>query len=622
MKDGAPVERHVAKIVGLLLIVGTAALYWPVREFEFIGLDDNLYVTENRDVQKGLSPENLQWVFSGANVGFYYHPLALLSHMVDCHLFGLNAGRHHLVSLLLHVLNTWLLFHVLHRSTGHVWPSAAVAALFAWHPLHIESVAWIASRKDVLSTSFWMLGLWAYVRYAEKRTKGRYFLVLLFFGLGLLAKPMLVTFPCVLLLMDVWPLRRLEDERRDSGSGTALSWQSARNALPGLVREKIPLLLLTAIASVGTAWAKKAWAAPEPLENFHFLERLAYVPIAYVIYLRKTLWPSDLAIHYQVPNTMALEQTLMSLIVLLIITAVVVRWIGRFPYLSVGWFWFLGTLAPVIGFVRIGTTAIADRYTYVPLIGIFIAAAFGWRELLRLFPRAHLPVVSSACAAVLACVLAGAAELQRWRNNITLFTPDLWYTRHTAGIQAALGGSYQKLGRVPEARLHYTEAIRLDPTYATPHIGLGVMFHSEGKTDEAIAEFQKALQKNPNSYDAHFDLGLEFEKQGKREEAIRFFGNALKIRPESSDAHASLAVALAEGGELTKALEHFKAAVTLNPRSADLRYNLGNALLSSGRLDEAMSSFQEALRIHPGHRAAQERLERLRQWRATNPPAK
>ncbi|MBW2569478.1 MAG: glycosyltransferase family 39 protein [Deltaproteobacteria bacterium] len=359
--------RHNEIIICLFLIITTLAVYWQVTNHEFLNYDDDIYITKNHHVQAGLNLESAIWSFtSGTMVSNYWHPLTWLSHMLDFQLYGMNAGGHHMTSLLFHITNTLLLFFIFRRMTGNIWQSGCVAALFALHPLHVESVAWVAERKDVLSTFFWLLTMLAYCRYVEKPVLIRYFIVLLFFVLGLMSKPMLVTLPFVLLLMDYWPLGRIQ-------LGQAIkegNVKSQKTSFFHLVGEKIPFFLLTAVASVAAYITQQKGGALTCMDLMLLKIQIANALVSYVSYIGKMLWPGKLAVFYPHPGTLPIWESVVAGLLLISITAFVVIPRRRFPYLFVGWFWFIGTLVPVIGLVKVGSFAMADRYTYVPLIGL------------------------------------------------------------------------------------------------------------------------------------------------------------------------------------------------------------------------------------------------------------
>jgi len=374
-------DKYRDGFICVFLILATLAVYWQVQHHAFVNYDDSFYVTDNRHIQEGLTLESVRWAFT-TTYGGNWHPLTWLSHMLDHKLFGMNPGRHHLTSLILHVLNTLLLFLVFKKMTGDSWPSGFVAALFALHPLHVESVAWIAERKDVLSTFFWMLTMWSYIRYIERPATGRYLTALLFFSLGLMAKPMVVTLPFVLLLLDYWPLNRLQNQP----SNAKITSQTKTDFL-GLVREKIPFFILVEMSCVATFYAQNQAGAMVSLDSIPFIARFANAVLSYATYMGKMIWPSNLAVIYMYPEMVSWWQAAAAGLALASIFSAAFIFIKKKPYFAVGWLWFAGTLVPVIGLVQVGSQSMADRYTYIPLIGLFIVIAWGVPELVARLPR-------------------------------------------------------------------------------------------------------------------------------------------------------------------------------------------------------------------------------------------
>jgi tetratricopeptide (TPR) repeat protein len=576
------------------LVAINVIVYAPVRHHDFVALDDTEYVTENRQVTGGLTWPAVAWAFTTDRVA-NWHPLTWLSHMLDVQLFGVNAGPHHVTNLALHVLNTLLLFVVLRRMTGHLGRSAFVAALFAVHPLHVESVAWIAERKDVLSTLFWMLTLWAYVEYVRKPRWHRYALVLVFFALGLMAKSMLVTLPFVLLLLDVWPLGRLQIGRRDGEGGgrKAAAW------LP-VVREKLPLIALAAASSVVTLAVQQHGGAVGALATFPLGRRVANALVAYVSYLGKTIWPGDLSVFYRYPDSVPLWPAAAALAVLIGISVSVARLGRRRPCLAVGWLWYLGTLVPVIGLVQVGRQAMADRYTYVPLVGVFMIAAWGVPDLLARWParRRVLPAVASIV--IVLCAATARAQVRHWEDSLALWRhalevdPANYYAHTGLGLLAA------DRGRTSEAMEHFSEAIRIAPDYAQAHDDLGLMLMKQGRMDEAIARYTVALQMDPALAEAHNNLGAALAARSRRAEALTHYAEAVRLVPDDGTFRNNMGQALANQGRIEEAMAQFNEALRLRPDLAIAHDNLGLALVSRGRIDEAIAHYTDALRLNPG----------------------
>ena len=555
--------------VSLGLLAAVAVAYWPVRGFGFVRFDDPLYVTENPYVLAGLTGRGLQWAFTSGHAA-NWHPVTWLSHMLDVALFGVDAGAHHAVSVLLHVATSALLFVVLLRMTGSAWPSLLVAALFALHPLHVESVAWIAERKDVLSALFWMLTLWAYDRYVRDPGPRRFAWVLLAFALGLMSKPMVVTLPFVLLLLDVWPLRRLSP------------WPTWASLRP-LLREKLPLFALSAASATITVLAQSRGGAVASSARLPLTERVGNAAISYVAYVQKTLWPDHLAAYYPYPRPTPSVLAAISALALLIATVSAV-WIGRRrPYVLVGWLWYLGTLVPVIGIVQVGTQAMADRYAYLPLIGLFVVLAWALHDLVEANPSRRLPVLIAAGALVVACTAITRGQVRHWESSETLWTHALAVTRGNYAAHTYLGNALASAGNVDSAIAEYTEALRLNPDFPEAHNNLGPALASRGETDAAIAHFTAALRLRPNYADAHNNLGVALASRGRLEEAIAQYREVLRIDPEHAHAHGNLGLALYTLGRAAEAQRQLSLALQRNPSRQDVRAALDRLERERGR---------------------------------------
>jgi Flp pilus assembly protein TadD len=534
------------------------AVYAQVVGFDFVNFDDLRYVSDNPRVLSGLSPENLVWALT-ATTEANWHPLTWLSLMLDTELGGPGPAVYHATNLALHVANTLLLFLLLSRMTGSTWRSAFVALLFGIHPLHVESVAWVTERKDVLSTLFWLLTLLAYVRYAGSPRLRRYLLVLLTFALGLMAKPMLVSLPLVLLLLDYWPLARLS--RRSL-------W------------EKLPLLALAAASSVITLHAQSAGGGLNSLEALPVGNRVANALTSYFGYIVKTFWPFDLAAIYPHPrDALPAWQVAAAGFALVVLTVVALRMARRFPYLVVGWFWYLITLLPVIGLVQVGIQAMADRYTYIPLIGLFLAIAWGVPELLRhLRPRAGRATLLAA-AAVVTVLLATRAwdQARHWKSGVDLFEHTVRVTENNArahnGLGLALGAEERRADAIP----HFREAMRIEPAYPDPYANLAGTLALEGRFDEALELFDRALELEPDDAACLTNLGTLLMSLGRSAESVEAFSRAIEIDPDNRSAHKNLGVILARQGNLERAAEHFSEALRIDPADEGARRNLERA---------------------------------------------
>ncbi len=629
-------ERRKRLFICLALAALTLAVYWQVSSFSFVDYDDHIYVSENDHVKRGLSEDSIIWAFTTGHSA-NWHPLTWLSHMVDYELFGMNAGRHHLTNLFFHIANTLLLFLLLCRLTGAEWRSGFVAALFALHPLHVESVAWVAERKDVLSTFFWLLAIWSYAWYAQRPGILRHLVVLIFLAFGLMAKPMLVTLPFVFLLLDYWPLRRFHLSGSDNESASSDKFPLQ------LLWEKIPFFLLMAASCLVTYFVQQRGGAVSTLDAFPLGLRIENAVASYVIYIGKMLWPSHLAVFYPHPEAIPWWMTVGASIFLVGVTLLVLRFLRSRPYLAVGWFIYLGTIVPVIGLVQVGSQALADRYTYVPLIGLFIMLAWLVPELVA--ERTRLKTTVAVAAAVIVLVLAASTwkQLHYWTDTISLFGHAIRVTENNYIAQDGLGSALLEKGKIDEALSHIREAVRINPNHAQAQYNLGVALTYEQKTDDSIDHFRRAVQLDPEYEKAYNNLGEELIRKGQMSEAILALNEALRINPEDakvhnnlaialrregrieealsnlreairidpdfSDAHSNLGSMLATKGNIDEAVRHFAAAVHASPDSAKAHYNLGSALAMQGRFDDAIREFREALRIEPGFAEARDKLE-------------
>jgi tetratricopeptide (TPR) repeat protein len=536
--------------VCLSLTLATIAVFCQVRNYDFTNYDDADYVYENYNIQGGFTPEAVKWAFTtGHNCN--WHPLTWLSHTLDWRLFGPKAGGHHFVSLILHIANTLLLFIILKQMTQGFWQSAFVAALFALHPLHVESVAWVAERKDVLSTFFWMLTMWAYLRYVRRPGAVRYLLALLTFGLGLMSKPMLVTLPFVLLLLDYWPLARVSCERR---------------VIYRLIQEKIPFFILSAVSSIVTFLVQRSGGAVAELVYLPLKLRILNTIFSYGEYIRKMIWPVRLAVFYSYPDQNRLILYAVISVFFLLAVTILVLWSAKtHRYLFTGWFWYLGTLVPVIGLVQVGMQARADRYTYITLTGLFIIIAWGAPDLLAKWRHKKTALTLSALAVIAALSVCTYFQVRHWRDSLTLF-------QHAIDVT---GDNYT-------TRLH-----------------LALSLLERNRIDEAVEIYQKHLKEAPDSIEALNNLGIALGKQGKFDEAVEYFEEALRIKPKYVSAHTNLSYVLLFQGKPEEAIIHLTEALKLSPNSVRAHYYLGQALAQKGRIREAIKHFEEALRLKP-----------------------
>jgi Tfp pilus assembly protein PilF len=505
-------------VIGVALAVITIAVFCRVATFDFITYDDPAYVTANPQVQAGLSVKNFVWAFTSSRA-YNWHPLTWLSLMLDSELFGLNAGGFHITNLLLHTANTVLLFIVLSRMTEALWSSAFVAAAFALHPLHVQSVAWIAERKDVLSTLFWLLTMLFYVRYAERSSIGRYVLALFVFILGLMAKPMLVTLPFILLLVDYWPLKRKCSFRK-------------------LLFEKLPFVFLAGVSSVITFVIQSRSGAVKNVVKFPFDIRVINAVVSYIQYILKMFWPVNLSVFYPHPGrSLHFSDAIIPTLLLVAATVLTIRFARTRGYLLFGWLWYICTLIPVIGLVQVGDQAMADRYTYVPLIGLFIMIAWGLPELLARYAFRKTILAVAAAVVLLAMTVSTYQQLRYWQNDVTILERAVEVNPNDRFAQANLGVAFLRKNSYDDAIAHFEKALQIDPCDAMSHLNIGVAFFRKDKIDQAIIHFEKAAAIDPCDVPSHLNLATALAKQGKQEQAIEQCNEALRIDSSCTDAY-------------------------------------------------------------------------------------
>lgn len=619
-------QARIRFLICVFLLFATLAIYLQTTSFSFAGLDDGVYIYKNFHVQRGLTLQNIAWAFSFHCCN--WHPLTWLSHMLDCQLYGLNPAGHHLTNVLLHIANSILLFLLLVRLTGYTWRSAFAAALFALHPLHVESVAWAAERKDVLSTLFMFLTILAYSRYTAKRSIGRYITVVITYALGLMAKPMLVSLPIVLLLLDYWPIR-------------------SKNCLSKLIIEKIPLFTMAGASCIVTLLAQNAGGAVRSFDTFPMSIRIANMFVAYMTYIWKMLWPSNLSFLYPHPGKyIPLWLTAFCAVSLAIITILAIRNARKLPYIIVGWLWYVVIALPVIGLIQVGGQAIADRYTYVPIIGLFIIISWLIPDLLsRLSLSASLrSVLLAVPAGVVIVLLIMTSRIQTgyWRSSETLYThafqathgdytircwmadlliakgkPDeaislLESARENkpglAQVQNALGCIYAREKKPDRAFDEYNEAILIRPEFPEAHNNLGTLLASQGKLDKALVEFKEAARLEPRYAEANYNIAVILARNGNNDEAIRYFERSLAADPDRIDAHCRLGMLLLQQDDIKNAIHHFSEAIELDPKQAEPHYLLATALQQEGRIKSAIEELNKTIKLRPDWGAAHNML--------------
>jgi protein O-mannosyl-transferase len=587
-------DRAKTLIICALLSLTTLWLYWPVRDYGFV-FDDSIFVTDNRMVQSGLNSESVRWIFSSTFTTL--GSVVWLSHMLDCHLFGMNAGAHHMTGITIHIANSILLFLLLRSLTTTLWRPAFVAMLFAIHPMRIESVAWIAERRDVLSMFFFLLTLMAYTLYAKRRSYLAYAAALLLFAVGLVCKQIVVTLPCVLLLLDFWPLKRLSLPEWNRGGKATKSVTRPVN-LMGIVLEKLPFLAMTAAVSLATLVNPEVRSEISAMEGIPMALRIQNAFISYIRYLAKLFWPVDLAVLYPYPDSWPLAYVAGSVLCLSAITALVLCKIRRHPYLSIGWFWYLGTSVPIIGLLQLGRQSIADRYTYLPFIGLFIMVAWGVGHYVSTQNQRRAATLG-AMAVFAACLIGTRAELPYWKNNETLFARALAVTTDNEVAYTNLGKELFLLGKRAEGRQHCIEALRINPKSVNARNNLGVDYYESGEYEKAIEHFQVAIDVAPNGAIALNSMGNALNKLGRFQEAIKYFRKSIEAKPDYPEAHLSLGVALDRTDQLDEAIREYFIAIQLRPDYAKAYNNLGNTLSKQNRLDEAVVNYNRALKLNP-----------------------
>ena len=658
------VLRHPA-IICLLLALITAAVLAQVGGFEFVNYDDPDYVTSNPHIQNGLNPKSVLWAFETGHAS-NWHPLTWISHIVDWDLFGDKPRGHHLMSVGFHIANTLLVFLLLNGMTGALWRSAMVAALFGLHPMHVESVAWVSERKDVLSGLFFLLTLWAYQQYSLFRIQyseggsgvrpsagaatsaksaasgdphapfnswlaahgdGRtpvaqwswYAASLGCFALGLMSKPMLVTVPFVLLLLDYWPLRRSAEcgpsssdcdatRVRNAESGTSSNgfpW----NCWVKLLAEKIPFFALSAVSSIVTFLVQRKGGAVST--SLDLSGRIANAIVSYARYVGKLVWPENLSVLYPHPGHWSGSAVIGSTLFLIAASIAVVLLSRGRDYLLVGWLWFVGMLVPAIGLIQVGIQSMADRYSYLPSIGFFIMIVWGISELAERTirdPERSAVLVSASALVLLICSAITFGQLEFWRNSEKLFRRAAFVTRDNYLAYNNLGFYLSGKGKTAEAMENYRKSLEIKPDYEDALNNVGFALAGRKRHAEAIGYYERALRVKPDHAEVHNNLGNALAETGKIEEAIKHYEMVLKQVPDHADAHNNLGIALAMQGKLDEAMTHFRAAIRAKPNDAGAHSNLGNGLAAQHKLDEAIKEYEESLRLRPNDSQAENNL--------------
>ena len=657
MTIGKPPAKYQPALIPLFLLLVTLGTFWPVLKHNFVKYDDDKYVTENPHVTGGITLRSVVWAFTKPHF-YMWHPVTSLSHLLDYELFGLNPSGHHLTSLLFHIANVLLLFFVLKKLTGAVWPSAFVAAIFGVHPLQVESVAWVAERKNVLSAFFWLLTIAAYIKFAERPSIGRYLLVVLTFSLGLMAKPVVVTLPCVLLLLDYWPLQRLQWHRQSQGESSLppTSAKPCRRQLSfwRLLAEKIPLFILTAVVSAITYIAQQRGGVVLELESISISHRVANAVISYATYIQKLIWPSSLAVFYPHPGgNFSMTRLIASIMLLAAISACCIYFFRSRKYLITGWLLFLGVLVPVIGLVQAGAQARADRYMYVPMVGLLIMVAWGVGDLAIKWRYRQVMSMLSAVVLISAAIVATLLQLKHWQDSTALFGHTLNVTHDNFVIQNNYANLLNASGKADQAIEHYLICLQLKSDSPEVHNNLGSALLAKGRMDEAIVHYQKAIELAGNQRsgrdssgvlaEAHYNLANALRIQRRFQEALEHYAEALKLKPDDIDtlhgfgltlaelkrfdeainrynrilelepgnviAHGLLGLALAGQGKTDEAIEQFRIVLGQRPDDVEMYCNMGILLEQQGKTDEAINQYRRAIEVNPSYDKARSLLD-------------
>ena len=596
----SPERRNL--VLGLLLVVATLALYNPVNHHPFVNFDDDRYVTDNTHVRTGLHWETVKWAFTTYDEA-NWHPLTWLSHATDCQLFGLNPAGHHYINVLLHAVNAVLLFWLLWRATGAAARSLMVAALFAVHPIQVESVAWVAERKSVLSMLFFLLALWAYDWYTRRPQRGRYAVVAALFACGLMAKPMVITLPFVLLLWDYWPLRRM-DNANPAGATHSFSW---------LLWEKAPLLLLSAASALVTIKAQRAGDALGSITQYPISIRVENAIVSYARYLGKAFWPAHLAPMYPLrEGSLHGSLVLAAALLLLVITGLAIAQ-RRHRYLWVGWLWFLGTLVPMVGLVQVGTQAMADRYAYLPFVGLFIMVSWGVADLAAHRPASTVWLTGLSAGCLLALALVAHRQIGYWSDNLALWSHAVQVTGGSFIAEDNLGGALLAEGRQEEAMPHFRAAAAIDPTDPMSHLNIAAYEQRHGHLPQAIALYKQVinLTRDPRYQATAFsDLGYAYRQVGDSTQARESFRAAVGLRPRTLRAWLGLGLVSQRSGDYAEAVNDYQHALAI--QSWDLGYILlARALEKTGQTEQSQAALQQARQLSDNFNQLQKAADEL-----------
>ena len=601
----------------ILLVSVTFGMYYQTSGHDYINYDDPKYIINNQHVNSGLTDKNIAWAFTSIHAS-NWHPVTWLSHIFDTELFGLDPKGPHVVNVVFHLLNTLLLYLFLVVTTKSHWKSSFVAALFALHPLHVESVAWIAERKDVLSAFFFFITLNLYVLYVNRPSKSTYLLTFIAFSMGLMSKPMIVTLPFILLLMDYWPLQRLSFPIKDKHITSITETNNKKQLTVKIITEKLPFLALSVISSVITVYAQSSGGAIAKIKFVPVAFRCLNAMVAYANYIFKMIWPLHLSVIYPLPDTIPLTSGLAAGLVLAVISTISLRMGGRHPYLIVGWLWYIGMLVPVIGLVQVGRQAMADRYTYLPLTGLFIMAAWGIPSLLQNWRHRNISLSILSLLLLSMYSLFTWFQLGYWKDSVTLFQHATQAIPNNYVAYNLLGSTYTQSDMLDQAILSFSEVLRIYPEDEEAISGIGIALAKKGDLAGAASYFKKAVNLEPNSAECHSNLGFALSQQGQKADGIRHLLEAIRLQPGSpknAEIHFHVATSFAALGKIDQSADHFSRAIQIKPDFVEAHYNLGVALAKEGKWDQAIASFSTALQLKPGLAEAALSLEKAKRMK-------
>ncbi|MGB7581440.1 MAG: tetratricopeptide repeat protein [Sedimentisphaerales bacterium] len=587
-------QKYISIFVYVGIAVATLVAYEPIRHNYFVSYDDDLYM-KNPAVTGGITQDSIIIAFTklyAAN----WHPLTWLSHMLDYRLFGLNPTGHHLVSVVIHIVNALLLLWILKNITGTMWASAFVAAVFALHPLQVESVAWIAERKTVLSGLFWFLTMATYIHYVRKPGFGRYLVVLLVFGLCIMTKPIVITLPLVLLLLDYWPLDRIQWGHQQNKKARS---RPDQKTIGWLIAEKTPLLAMSAILGVLTVIAQQSGGAIGTLDKVTLDHRIANALVSYVKYIGKLVWPSDLAVFYPPSHSTLLNTTTLICAFLFILISAISIYIGRRKkYIAVGWLWFAGTLVPMIGLVQVGDQAMANRYMYLPMLGLLIIIAMAGKDIIAKLPQLKTIAAITGVAAVLSLLILTQMQVRHWRNSITLFEYALSVTEDNAITENSYACALFNEDRLDEAEQHFGNALRINPGFDTALIHLARIYLKEGRYDEAVSIYEELIKRNHKTAELYYNLAMALGIQKKYNESIKYFNKSLELNPSDPDTNKQLGITLLAAGKTNEAIRYAKRACELTgDKDAECLDALASGFAAAGRFAEAKATAEKALKL-------------------------